>query len=276
MGNSISRAHNLNFYLCSDKYEAHRLLDDSEKQDFYIEEVHDDKANSLARSGLTYRANQISLRDSNYAISYLDGTKEYLPIRLLNDLKKVTIIQLMPTADGGMPHTRPDNIICYPDISQLFSKTTLIHELWHVHQRNYKDLWFKTFKRLGWTMWDGQIPENLEKSRRYNPDTLDCPFWIFNDEWIPLPIFKNISHPNVAEVEIWFYNPQKQYHIKRVPEEILSYFPNLPSTAYEHPREITAYILSEPDRYKDSYGFKHLIESIGEISIMMNKNENQY
>jgi hypothetical protein len=198
------------------------------------------------------------------------------PIRLLNDLKHIKIVQLMPSADGGMPHTRPGNIICYPDISQLFSQTTLIHELWHIHQRNYKDLWFKTFKRLGWTMWEGKLPENLEKSRRYNPDTIDAPFWIFNEEWVPIPIFKDISRPNVADVEIWFYNVQKQYHIKRVPDEILSYFPGLPPSAYEHPREITAYLLSEPDKYKNSQGFKHLIESIGEISVVMNKNENQY
>ena len=274
MGNNYSVPQNLTFYVCVDKNEAQKLLDDAERHDFYVEECHDDKANSLARKNLTYRANTMGLRDANYATTYLDGTNDHLPIRLLNDLNKVTIIQLMPTADGGMPHTRPTDIICFPDISQLFSKTTLIHELWHIHQRNYKDVWFKTFKRLGWTMWAGQIPENLDKARRYNPDTLDCPFWIFNDEWIPLPIFRDISKPNVSDVEIWFYNPHKQYHVKRVPEEILSYFPGLPPSAYEHPREITAYMLSEPDKYKNSQGFKHLIESIGEISIMMNKNEN--
>ena len=276
MGNNYSVNHSLSFYVCVDKNEAQMLLDNSERQDFYLEECHDDKANSLSRKNLTYRANSLGLRDASYATSYLDGMKDQLPIRLLNDLNKVTIIQLMPTADGGMPHTRPNNIICYPDISQLFSKTTLIHELWHIHQRNFKDMWFKTFKRLGWTMWDGKLPESLEKSRRYNPDTIDAPFWIFNEEWVPIPIFKDISRPNVADVEIWFYNVQKQYHIKRVPEEISSYFPGLPPTAYEHPREITAYMLSEPDKYRSSQGFKHLIESIGEISVMMNKNEKQY
>jgi hypothetical protein len=274
MGNNYSVPHNLTFYVCPDKNEAQQLLDNAERQDFYVEECHDDKANSLARKNLTYRANQIGLRDINYATTYLDGAKDNLPIRLLNDLKTVTIIQLMPSADGGMPHTRPNDIICYPDISQLFSKTTLIHELWHIHQRNYKDLWFKTFKRIGWTIWDGKLPENLEKARRYNPDTIDVPFWIFNEEWVPIPVFKDISRPNVADVEIWFYNPQKLYHIKRVPEEISSYFPGLPPTAYEHPREITAYMLSEPEKYKTSQGFRHLIENIGEISIMMNKNEN--
>jgi hypothetical protein len=272
MGNNTSVPNNLDFYVCINKNEAQTLLDNAERQDYYLEEVNDDKVNSLARKTQTYRANLMGLRDANYAITYLDGTKEHLPTRLLNDLNKVTIIQLMPTADGGMPHTRPNNIICYPDISQLFSKTTLIHELWHLHQRNFKDMWFKTFNKMGWNMWDGKLPENLENARRYNPDTLDCPFWIFDNEWVPIPVFRDISRPNVTDVEIWFYNINKQFHIKRVPESILSYFPGLPPSAYEHPREITAYMLSEPEKYKDSNGFKKLIESIGQVSIMPSEN----
>lgn len=272
MGNSYSAPHNLQFVVITDKREAQRILDQAESEDFYLEECHDNKANSLARKNLTYVANSVSLRDNNYAVAYLDGSKDFLPSRLMNDLKEVKIIQLMPSADGGMPHTRPSNIICYPDLTQLFSRTTLIHELWHIHQRLFKDVWFKTFSRLGWKMWDGKLPENLENARRYNPDTLDCPLWIFDNEWVPVPIFKDITRPNVADVEIWFYNPIKQYHLQRVPESILSYFPNLPPSAYEHPREITAYMLSEPERYKGDNGFKHLLESIGQISIMPSQN----
>lgn len=272
MGNNISLYTELQFIVVSDKKEAQALLNIAEKEDFYIEECHDDKANSLARRNLTYSANQISSQNNIYAVSYLNVANSYLPIRLLNDLKHVKIIQLMPSADGGMPHTRPGNIICYPDISQLFSKTTLIHELWHLHQRTFTDVWFKTFKRLGWLLWDGKLPEQLESARRYNPDTLDCPLWIFNKQWIPIPIFKDITRPNVANIEIWFYNPEQKYHIKRVPSELETYFPNLPPNAYEHPREMTAYMLSEPDKYSESQGFKHLIESIGQISIMSSEN----
>jgi hypothetical protein len=272
MGNSISTPNNLSFILVTDKNQAQHLLNKAEQEDFYLEECHDDKSNSLARRNLTYSPNSIALRDQNYANVFLDGSKSFLPVRLLNDLNEVKIIQLMPSADGGMPHTRPGNIICYADISQLFSPTTLIHELWHIHQRNYKDMWFKTFKRLGWVMWDGKLPDELEKARRFNPDTIDCPFWVFDDEWVPIPIFKNITQPNVADVEIWFYNIKKNYHIKRIPGQIESYFPLMPQNAYEHPREITAYMLSEPEKYKNSQGFKHLIEFIGEISIITREN----
>jgi len=268
MGSGQSVQSNLRLIVISNKQDAQQYLANAEKEDSYLQECHDDKANSLARRNLTYSSNQVSLRDNNYAVSYIDSTIPLLPMRLLRELNEVKIIQLMPTADGGMPHTRPGDIICYPDISQLFSKITLIHELWHIHQRKFKDVWLKTFKRLGWAIWNGELPEQLENARRYNPDTIDSPYWIFDGKWVPIPIFKDITRPNVSDVEIWFYDPENKYHIKRVPPELASYFPGLPASAYEHPREITAYVLSEPEKYSSSQGFKHLIESIGNVSIM--------
>jgi hypothetical protein len=267
MGTTISLPTKLRFVVISDKSDALKLLEEAEKIDLYIEECHDNKSNSLSRRNLTYVPNSISSRDVNFVNSHLAQTLNTLPVRLLTDLEEIKIIQLMPSADGGMPHTRPGNIICCPDISQIFSKTTLIHELWHIHQRNYKDLWFKAFKRIGWDVWNGELPEQLENNRRYNPDTIDYPLWIFDGEWVPIPIFKNITLPNVSEVDIWFYNPNKKYHVKQVPSEISSYFPGLPPSAYEHPREISAYLLSEPDKYRYTLGFRHLIEQIGNISL---------
>lgn len=266
MGNRTSNT-NFQINIIYDKKDAQSLLNKAERTDFYIEECHDDKANSLARKNLTYFANSMTVDEYTVATAHIEQLKALIPIRLLNDLKEVKIIQLMPTADGGMPHTRPGNIICYPDF-KLNSSTTLIHELWHIHQRLFEGLWSTTFNNMGWNMWKGKIPEQLDKARRYNPDTIDCPFWIFVDMWIPLPIFKDISKPNVSEVEIWFYNPILQHHVKRVPDELLIFYPDLPQAAYEHPRELSAYMLSEPNKYKNTKGFKRLIESIGEISIM--------
>lgn len=271
MGNSYSTSKNLNLIPIFDKDIAQKLLNEAEQKDFYLEECFDDKVNSKARAKMTYAANSIPFKEQSYIRTFLESVNSVIPVRLLNDLKDVKLVQLMPTADGGMPHTRPNSIICYPDISQLYSKTTLIHELWHVHQRLYPDFWFRTFKALGWSVWTDKLPEQLENARRYNPDTLDIPLWIYENKWVPIPIFKDITRPNVSDVEIWFYNTESRYHVKRVPDEIAEYFPNLPPSAYEHPRELTAYMLSEPDKYKNTLGFKHLIESIGQISIL---NEN--
>lgn len=267
MGNEQSISKRIIFNIVPDKSEAITLLSRAESRDLYLQECYDDKANSIARRSMTYSPNQIALRDLNYARAYLDGVSQEIPQRLALDLDKVNIVQLMPTADGGMPHTRPGDIICYPDISQLFSKTTLLHELWHIHQRRYQDLWHKVFKRLGWMPWTGKLPEQLENNRRYNPDTIDSPFWIYEDKWIPVPIFRDITHPKVNDVDIWFYDPVKNYHIKRVPDEIQSYFGNLVPAAFEHPREITAYMLSEPEKHTNSTAFAHLLESVGNTTL---------
>lgn len=266
MGNDISISKRLHFEIIHDKTKAKELLEIAEKKDFYLEECLDNDVNSIARAKMTYTPNIISFRDVTYAKAYLESIVEILPQRLLSDLSTINIIQLMPTADGGMPHTRPDNIICLPDISQLFSNTTLIHELWHIHQRMYQDTWSNVFKMIGWQEWRGNIPELLEKNRRYNPDTIDSPLWIYNDNWIPIPIYKSITNPRINDIDIWFYNPIKNYHVYKVPDEISSYFTNLPIIAYEHPREITAYMLSEPDKY-DNKAMKDLIYSIGFTSL---------
>ena len=63
MGNNVSMSDGLGFTIVYQKQGAQYYLDSAEKEDFYLEECHDDKANSLARKNLKYIANQISLRD---------------------------------------------------------------------------------------------------------------------------------------------------------------------------------------------------------------------
>jgi hypothetical protein len=265
MGNILSQD-TLQFKVIESKQNATNLLQNAENIDMYLEECYDDDSNSIARRTCTYSPNHVSLNEYKNAIAYLELSKSKIPQRLLMELEEIYIIQLMPSAEGGMPHTRPGDIICYPDISRLYSESTLIHELWHIHQRKYKDIWLKVFDRIGWKLWDGELPGDLEKYRRFNPDTIDCPFFIFQEKWVPIPIFRNITQPNIGEVDIWFYNVQKNVYVKKIPDEF-SYFGNIPIVAFEHPREITAYILSEHEKYGSSDAFRHLIEAIGYTSI---------
>lgn len=270
MGNTISQSTKLSFNIIMNKTTAQELLNNAEKEDMYLEECRDDSINALARRNMTYSANMISLKDYNYAYSFLESTLPFLPKRLQNELEEIKIIQLLPSADGGMPHTRPGNIICFPDISQVFSKTTLIHELWHIHQRLYQDLWLQVFKGLGWLPWTGVLPEKLEKYCRFNPDTLDAPLWIYNNKWVSVPVFKDITKPNVSQVDIWFYNVIRGYYTREIPNEISDIYRDMPSSAYEHPRELTAYMLSEPTHYLETIGYKKLIELLGHTSIRYN------
>ena len=171
-------------------------------------------------------------------------------MRLRLDLNTISIIPLMFSADGGMPHTRPYNMICVPNLKHLESLNTLIHELWHIHQRNFQSLWTTIFTALGWTEWKGELPILLDENRRYNPDTIDTPLWIYRNKWVPVPIFKDIASPKIGEVEIWFYDTEQKYHVKTIPPSLSYEFPNLPSSAYEHPRELTAYLLADLNQYR--------------------------
>lgn len=268
MGNQSS---SIVFKIIFNKDEAQELLSDAESQDFYLKKCSEDRNNMIARRECTYATNYMTAKEYKFFEIVLENAKDKIPMRLKNDLSEIKLIQLMPTADGGMPHTRPKQLICYPDISKFFSVSTLIHELWHIHQRNYKEMWNQVFERLQWKEWSGRLPLTLEKNRRYNPDTIDCPFYLFRDRWVPVPIFEDIKKPKVNEVHIWFYNVETNSHTRYIPEEINDYFPNLPISGYEHPREITAYMLSQPNQYIDSPGFKDLIDFIGQMAIMTSK-----
>lgn len=269
MGLGFSAEKSLRLITVDSKQHAQQLLNTAEKIDFYLEECHDDKRNSMARQHMTYSANTVSQEDrmALHTVSTIT-----LPRRLTTDLHTVYLVQLMPTADGGMPHTRPlegtNAIICYANAGILTDQKTLIHELWHVHQRAFAKEWNRIFLILGWTEWNGVLPESLEHNRRYNPDTIDAPLWIYKNKWVPVPIFRDISRPNVGEVDIWFYDVLNRYHVKSVPNELLSFWPDLPPSAYEHPRELTAYLLADAASYPHSPALQKLVEMLGQIAIM--------
>lgn len=253
----------LSFRIEHDPEVAQNLLDDAEKKDFYVEECRDDVANAMARKGLLYRATAMTPRDHKFFEVVIENTKSKLPLRLQRELDVVHIVQLHPSADGGMPHTRPDAVICYPDISKTFSVSTLLHELWHVHQRQYIGWWQQVFQRLGWEPWSGDLPLPLETHRRFNPDTIDHPLWCFRRTWVPVPVFQDVARPKVTEVSIWFYHVSLKYHVKQIPKEMEEEYHSLPQSAYEHPRELTAYFLSDPVRYVSCPAISAFIQATG-------------
>jgi hypothetical protein len=253
----------LTFQIQHDPEVAQGLLDDAEKKDFYVEECREDPANALARKKCLYRATTMTPWEYKLFEVVIDNAKDKIPHRLRQELGEVHIIQLHPSAEGGMPHTRPDAVICYPDIHTTFSVGTLLHELWHVHQRQYLGWWDQVFRRLGWEPWDGQLPLSLEAQRRLNPDTLDRPLWCFRHTWVPVPIFQDVARPKVTEVNIWFYHVSLKYHVKTVPKEMEAEYYSLPQSAYEHPREMAAYLLSDPVRYSACPAMVTLVEVAG-------------
>jgi len=265
MGNAESHPTHLKLTLVNNKRIAEQLLEDAEAIDFYLDTCQRDPMNAKARRKLTYAIN--TPKESADYQSALDTIVPRLPKRLQMDLQEVYIVSLMPSADGGMPHTRPYQLICFPQIDQVKSRSTMIHELWHIHQRKYKETWSSVFQQLGWTEWNGRLPAFLEKNRRLNPDTIDCPLWIYQNTWVPVPVFRDISLPSVREVDIWFYHVKEEYHLKQIPANMATFFPNLPQSAYEHPREITAYLLADHSLYANSPAMKSLLSSVGQLAI---------
>ena len=118
---------------------------------------------------------------------------------------------------------------------------------------------------MGWKEWTGRLPELLRNYRRINPDTIDSPFWVYQDTWVPVPIFRDISLPSLSDVDIWFYHIKEGRHVKQIPIEME--IPGLPKSAYEHPREMTAYLLADHSMYHDSPAFKTLLSSVGHLAI---------
>jgi hypothetical protein len=255
----------IKFNVIADKKHAENLLADAEKLDFFVEECNDDPSNSLARKNCVYAPNSIT--DENALNILIQSNMHELPQRLIAELRDVNIVMLMPSAEGGMPHTRPPHTLCITNTAHIASPHTLIHELWHIHQRQNHESWVAVFNRLGWTEWRGTLPMALEKNRRYNPDTIDCPLWIYRNKWVPVPIFHNISNPIINDVDIWFYDANLNYHVTKPPSEIALPYTGLPPSAFEHPREITAYFLSEHRKYSNSSACKELLEYVGNISI---------
>lgn len=264
MGQSGS-TEGLRLILVDKRADAQRVLHIAEQEDFYLQECQEDRANAIARSSLTYAPN--SMEDADHYRLILDQALHLIPKRLKMDLGDVMVVPLMPSAEGGMPHTRPPNLLCFPNTRQLHSTSTLIHELWHLHQRQYAELWRALFQQLGWAEWNGVLPPLLESSRRYNPDTIDSPLWVYRNAWVPLPIFKDSTRPDIKEIDIWFYHVTNRYHVKTIPSELASFCPNLPSSAYEHPRELAAYVLAEPDLYKETPIFQALLKGMGHLAI---------
>lgn len=244
----------------------------SEGIDHYLEYCQSSQSNYIARKDNVYAHYTINSADFNAYHNLFNTYIKHLPKRLLNDIHEIDIVILMPSADNGFPHTRPTKAVCFPKSGLLPSLKTFNHELWHIHQRLYKPLWEKIYTDTWkFTPYDkNKIPDDLRKQIRLNPDTMYYDLYSWRDEWVPLPIFVSPTQPKMNECEIWFWNTRTHRVKHSIPDAWESYFGGklLPSSAHEHPNELSAYMLSElkadgiiPQAFKD------LLKSVGITSI---------
>jgi hypothetical protein len=249
MGSTISivegQTNQFSFHIATG-VEGSAALTAAERQDGYLALIQASRANSIARQAMTYAANRLTMSQADVL---RDRIQEFIPnlpsrLRTLNP----TIVPLMPSADGGMPHTRPSDLVCLPQSAAALTKTTFEHELWHLHQRaNYKE-WTSFFeKQWKWRIFEGSLDPELEKVRRLNPDTLEDPLWIWNNEWVPVCVFNNPNSPSFQDTSTVFFNARTGYRFSKLPQAMEAFFTgSLSPSAYEHPCETSAYMITGP------------------------------
>ena len=215
------------------------ILDKAELLDGYRSAVRVSRLNAAARAEQTYDLDTLTPA----AYTALGKALGSVPLAAQAELAI-----LHPTADGGMPHTRPPNVICLPkgvcptaeQPSRQFIDT-LAHEAIHVHQRLNPELWAAYLNTRGWTpVAASKIPAEFRERIRLNPDTLQTPFWAWKRVYVPLPLFPKWREPKgLGDVTIeWlnlttgalFHDPPARFGAKGL-------------AALEHPYELTAYEL---------------------------------
>jgi hypothetical protein len=196
------------------------LLEKAENIDGFFSAVHQSPINHSARSQLSY------VPMNEYVESWLDDTN---------------IVTMYPTAEAGMPHTRPPNLICMPAyFPEHARKETLAHEFVHIDQRRRKGLWNDFFRKEGWQPIDvTHLPQRLVQRCRLNPDTVDSRFWAWKGRSVPLPLFEREDKPELRRVVIHWYDVQTGIRQPEPPRLFLERYGMSPPQA-EHPRELSA------------------------------------
>ena len=233
--------------------EGSAALAAAERQDQYLAQISASRVNSMARKSMTYAANRLSMNQMEILQDKIHEFISSLPFRLRT--LRPTIVPLMPSADGGMPHTRPADLVCLPQSASALTNSTFTHELWHLHQRAHYKEWTDFFeKQWKWKRFEGSLDPELDSRRRLNPDTLEDPLWIWNNEWVPVCVFNNSNTPSFDDTSTIFFNARTGYRFSKLPEPMADFFStSLSPSAYEHPCETSAYMLTGPELQCPAY-----------------------
>ena len=203
----------------------------AEQIDGYRTKIFNSPINRKARIGQKYKA-----ASSPVAIPIEDAVAPWWSGQVL---------WLDPTADGGLPHTRPPGYICLPANIHISSlPITLLHERIHLHQKRYPAIWIN-FVTQNWNMvpWKGKLPEKIESARRINPDLLANPFFIWNNVWVPICLYNDTGNPSLTAASTVWYNPNLKTTSKIAPDGWTEFFGN--TLGDEHPWELSAYYISD-------------------------------
>jgi hypothetical protein len=209
------------------------LLQRAEQFDKYITQIYNNPINKKSRELCSYAA-------------WHDQTDAVIIEKDFDlDKKGVKVVMLNPSADGGMPHTRPTNIICLPAYSRESEhrlRETIRHELVHIDQRVRPEVWKARLLEEGWLPDASKdVPEELANRCRLNPDTLQCRFPAWEGRYVPLPLFERADKPNLKEVAIRWWDIGRERLRTDPPTTYIKTYGNQSVSSMEHPFELWAY-----------------------------------
>jgi hypothetical protein len=227
--------------------DAAEALQEAEEFDEYRAACERCQMNKAARRLMDYSTRE-PISDVQY---YMLRLAEAMPAWLKRTLPhNIRVAMLAPSADGGMPHTRHGNIICFPQYFPFdgrTAQTTVNHEMIHIHQRAHPVIWDAIYKRIWqFTRFTGTIPDELLPRIRLNPDTILTPLYVWRNTWMPLPVFTRPESPMIGAMKLIWYNVRTGEWQQVTPPEFVDEFGQLADAEAEHPHELAAYWLSEP------------------------------
>lgn len=216
-------------------------LERAESLDGYRKQVAASSINRLARAGQDYLPSPFSAK------------RTVPPTNPMEPWPSGQVIWMDPTADKGLPHTRPPYYIC---ISRTFPEqdltNTILHERVHLSQRANKAAWDKMLAEV-WEFkpWTGSIPSELESRRRLNPDLLWAPLYRWKERWVPLALFQSTTQPDLQKIDLVWWDTQTRTLHREAPPGWTEFFGNNP--AGEHPFEISAYLVAANPSQNKAY-----------------------
>ena len=220
---------------------------DKDTIDAFINELLDNIKNKTDTTDTTDTTDILS----KYSQSYYNYVVKWL--------KTISIAKAKPWLEAGMPHTLDKTIVMDADWFVKPRKTTFLHEIAHVHQReslmDFEDL----YSALGYIYNPVNIRglEEIYPLNRNNPDGTSK-YWLWHNKsnnhnqnyWWIGAIFKNVNPTSLTDVnlvaleldysnddKIYYYLKQNQSQLSTL-QPFINFFGENPNNY--HPNEMTA------------------------------------
>ncbi len=183
------------------------------------------------------------------------------------DLGAGIVIHVVPNSCfNGLPHTLDEKTIVIPEY--LYEKggkdldKVLDHELIHIMQRRDPIGWKHLYGTYKWKIYEkrnfinaNNVPDSLYEKIRYNPDISNNKYAVWNDRYLFLSCYKDINNPIVNQSEMIIYDLMDKKILNDFPPD---YYDWMKTNQADHPHEIFAEYLSDPNNLKNSsYGVQN-------------------